>query len=168
MLRAIISPRRYSVAGLAAVLVAFGTIAGWALASSAASAAAVPLSASEPTNPSSQPDPCSYVSAVQAASILHVASVTAKEAPLGPTCIFKPKRGKTEVTLAVEVLKISSDVHAMKHVSKLNISGHAAYCGTLGGTLLLVALTHANVLVVSAPCTEARAFATTALRRIKT
>jgi hypothetical protein len=97
-----------------------------------------------------------------------VASVTVEDAPLGPTCIFKPKRGKTEVTLAVEVIRLSSELHVMKHVSKLSISGHAAYCGTLGGTLLLVALTHADVLVVSAPCTEARAFATTALRRIKT
>jgi hypothetical protein len=167
MLRAINSPRRQSVAGLTAALVACATIAGWASAGSAASAA-VPLSSREPTNPSSQTDPCTYVSAGQAASILRVSSVKVQDAPLGPTCIFKPKGAKTEVTLAVEVLRLSSEVHVMKHVTKLSISGHAAYCGTLGGALLLVALTPADVLVVSAPCTEARAFATTALRRIKT
>jgi hypothetical protein len=166
MLRAIKSPRRQPVAGLTAVLVACATIAGWACAGSAAAAA--PLSSREPANPSTQTNPCTYVSAGQAAVILRVASVTVEDAPLGPTCIFKPKRGKTEVTLAVEVIRLSSEVHVMKHVSKLSISGHTAYCGTLGGTLLLVALTHADVLVVSAPCTEARAFATTALRRIKT
>jgi hypothetical protein len=164
MIELMMAPRRRFTAALATALVALGVLAGTC---GAAPASAVPRSSSEPTTSSSSPNPCTYVSARQAASILHVRSVTTREAPLGPTCIFTPKGGKTEVTLAVEAFKIATDVHEMKHVTALKISGHMAYCGKLGGSLLLVALTKTRVLVVGAPCVEARAFAATALRRIR-
>jgi len=97
---------------------------------------------------------------------MHVKSVMESEAPLGPTCIFNPKGQKAEVTLAVEVLALRAEVHAMKNVSRTRIGGQLTYCGRLGSAILLVPLAGGTVLVVSAPCEEARAFATVALRRL--
>ncbi len=155
-------PARRTAAVLA---VALATAAGPSLLASAARAAG----SSEPTPAAATPtNPCTYVTTAQAEAIMRSRSVSAREAPLGPTCIFTAKGQKGEVTLAVEVIKVSTEVHAMKHVAKSKIAGHTAYCGTLGSSLLLVPLSGGRTaLVVTAPCPVARSFAAAALPRVK-
>jgi hypothetical protein len=144
-------------------------LAGALLALAAGAPAAVAgVSASEPSHsPAPTTNPCRYVTAAQAAKILRVRSVSESEAPLGPTCIFKAKGTKVEVTLAVEVLRLKAELHAMKNVSRTKIAGRTTYCGKLGSSLLLAPVTSSSVLVVTAPCGVARSFASIALSHIE-
>jgi hypothetical protein len=112
------------------------------------------------------PDPCKLVTAKQAATALHLASVTSTEAPLGPTCIYLDPKHKQVATLSVQVINFAHDLKSMKQVTKTTIAGHKGYCGTLGSPMLLVALTHGEVLDVTAPCQAAEALAAVALSRI--
>jgi hypothetical protein len=113
-------------------------------------------------------NPCTYVTATEAASILHVGSVTKKEAPLGPTCVMSAPALKRTPTLAVETLDVSREVSHMKAKTTTTIDGHRAYCGTLGTAILLVPVTKYSVLDINAPCAEAKALAAAALPRIAT
>jgi hypothetical protein len=113
-------------------------------------------------------NPCGYVTAAEAASILHVGSVTKKEAPLGPTCVMSAPALKRTPTLAVETLDVSREVSHMKAETTTTIDGHRAYCGTLGTVILLVPVTKYSVLDINAPCAEAKALAAAALPRIET
>jgi len=112
------------------------------------------------------PDPCKLVTARQAATALHLASVTATEAPLGPTCIYLDPKHKQVATLSVQVINFAHDLKSMKQVTHTTIASHKAYCGTLGSPMLLVPLTHSEVLDVTAPCQAAEALASVALSRI--
>jgi hypothetical protein len=113
-------------------------------------------------------NPCGYVTAAEAASILHVGSVTKKEAPLGPTCVMSAPALKRTPTLAVETLDVGREVSHMKAETTTTIDGHRAYCGTLGTAILLVPVTKYSVLDINAPCAEAKALAAAALPRIET
>ncbi len=112
-------------------------------------------------------NPCAYVSAGKAASILHTRSVTEREAPLGPTCIIKAAGAKRMVTIALGVYQVAKEVRQMKHVSRTTVAGHAGYCGTIGQSTLLVPLNKYLALSVSAPCSQAHALAAAAVRKIK-
>ncbi len=114
-----------------------------------------------------QSNPCAYVTAAQAESILHSSSVTESEAPLGPTCIITAKGAKQVSTLALEVIEVAREVREMKDPSRLSLAGRSAYCGTLGRSMLLVPLTDHVSLDVSAPCPQAVELAAAALSRIK-
>jgi hypothetical protein len=111
-------------------------------------------------------NPCTYVTASEAASILHVGSVTKKEAPLGPTCVMSAPALKRTPTLAVETLDVGREVSHMKAETTTRVDGHKAYCGTLGTAILLVPVTKYSVLDINAPCAEAKALAAAALPRI--
>ena len=111
-------------------------------------------------------NPCAYVSNAKAAAALRVAVVRSTEAPLGPTCVFKVKR-RTGASMSVEVAAMATELRQMKQVSRSRITGHRAYCGKLGHSLLLVPLADHYVLDVTAACPAARAIARAALHRIK-
>lgn len=112
-------------------------------------------------------DPCSWVSAAEAAAILHAPTVREIEGSLGPTCLLELKNRKS-VTLTVESVHLQRELAQMKHKpARLSVAGHTAYCGVLGTPLLFVELGKAQVLQVSAPCSVAKALAATALPRIR-
>jgi hypothetical protein len=85
------------------------------------------------------------------------------EAPLGPTCIFEFHGQLSTVTLVVERAGIQTFVRQMRHPERVDVAGLPAYCGTLGSTVLFVALPKGGVLSVTAPCPIAQALATQAL-----
>jgi hypothetical protein len=112
-------------------------------------------------------NPCAYVKRAQVATALRVGSVSAREAPLGPTCVFTA-RGRTKTaTLSVQVGTLPSELRRMRRATSTRVGGHPAYCGTLGQPLLLVKLSRYYVLNVAAPCDAARAVARAALHRIR-
>jgi hypothetical protein len=112
-------------------------------------------------------DPCRYLSSRQAASALGVASVSAREAPLGPTCVFTPRSTRTKVTLSVQVIQLKRELQRMRHESSTRVAGHLAYCGTLGQALLLMPLSRYYVLEITAGCRAAKAMARAALPRLR-
>jgi hypothetical protein len=119
-----------------------------------------------PTTAPHTPNPCLLVTAPEAATILKAKSVKSTEAPLGPTCILSATAPKENVTLSIQVIDLTREVHEMKHMTQTTISGHKAYCGVLGTSVLLVPVLHQEVLDISAPCTQAEALAAKALTRV--
>jgi hypothetical protein len=112
-------------------------------------------------------NPCTYVRRAQVASALRVGSVSAREAPLGPTCVFTAGDRTKGATLSIQVGTLPSERRRMRRLIRTRVGGHPAYCGTLGQPLLLVKLSRYYVLSVAAPCDAARAVARAALHRIK-
>ncbi len=112
-------------------------------------------------------NPCTLVTRSEVEAVLHVRVSREIEAPLGPTCVFQVKGDKQSITIAVEVVDVSRELAQMKSKpTELNIQRHAAYCGVLGNSVLLVELRGGRALEVSAPCAVAEALAAKALPRV--
>jgi hypothetical protein len=123
--------------------------------------------ADEPVVPAIKaPNPCQLVSHTAAQAILG-SPVVETEAPLGPTCIIKVGQQKQVVTLAVETVQVSSQVHQMKQLQRATVAGHPAYCGKLGQSQLYLSLSGGKALTVTAPCGVAEALAAQALSHLK-
>lgn len=110
--------------------------------------------------------PCTLVKLAEARSITRGAITGVSEAPLGPTCIYKLGRSKTNITLVVETLRFSQIAHQMAKPAKLTVAGHKAYCGRLGLQMMFVQLTRDRTLNVTASCPVAKRFAAVALQRL--
>jgi hypothetical protein len=112
--------------------------------------------------------PCTLVSKAEAQAIIGKPVATPQEAPLGPTCIYQPRGATNTITLAVESMsspriKPQAQLHGRV---LLNLAHHRAYCGTLGDPTLIVPLSRARFLVVTATCPVSTRFATIALNRL--
>jgi hypothetical protein len=123
--------------------------------------------ADEPVMPTIKaPNPCQLVSHAAAQAILG-GPVVETEAPLGPTCIIKVGQQKQVVTLAVQTVQVSSQVHQMKQLQRATVAGHPAYCGKLGQSQLYLSLSGGKALTVTAPCGVAEALAAQAVGHLK-
>jgi hypothetical protein len=112
-------------------------------------------------------NPCTLVTASEAGVILHAEVQSETEAPLGPTCILQVKGESQFITFALEDVNVDGQTRKMKHeLSPFKIDGDAAYCGSVGGSLLYVKLGGTRALEVTAPCAAAEALAATAVPRI--
>ena len=113
-------------------------------------------------------NPCTLVSMPEAQSFTGGTVSGAVEAPLGPTCIYRPSgHSKTEITLALESNNATQLTKHLARRQQVTVSGHRAYCGHLGTQLLLVPLPDGQMLSVSAPCAVARQFAAAAMNRLE-
>ena len=112
------------------------------------------------------PNPCILVTRTEAQAAVGSPITKITEAPLGPTCILQVQGQKQTITVAVESSVAASQVHEMRKVQHLAISGHTAYCGVLGRPMLNVPLSNGKLLNVTAPCSIAQALAAKALPRI--
>jgi hypothetical protein len=70
------------------------------------------------------------------------------------------------VTLAIESMSFSQATHQMHKRSPVSINGRVGYCGRLGAQMLFLPLSQGRVLNVTAPCAQARRFATVALTHL--
>jgi hypothetical protein len=111
-------------------------------------------------------NPCNLVSLSEARTITRGSIRARIEAPLGPTCIYREAKAKNNITLAVETLSASQVARQMHKPAKLDVGGHAAYCGRLGMQMLFVQLPGGRSLNVTAPCPVAKRFAAVALKRL--
>jgi hypothetical protein len=108
--------------------------------------------------------PCNLVSQARAETILGGSIQAPLEAPQGPTCIYRSKNGKSFVTLAVQ--QVTYAKLKVRKARAASVSGHAAYCASLGHPMFYVPLHGARVLTISAPCKVAQAFAQTAVTKL--
>lgn len=114
--------------------------------------------------PVNKTNPCKLVSVPEAKAITGGAIVGSLEAPLGPTCVYRPAQRKTSsITLDVESSNFAQITRQMNNRHQLTIRGHRAYCGLLGSQMLYVQLPGGRILHVTAPCPLAQRFAATAL-----
>jgi hypothetical protein len=111
-------------------------------------------------------NPCSLVPAAQAEAAVGSPITARIVAPLGPTCIYKVRGSKTDITMAVEVIHFNQIRHQMRRATPLQIGGRAGYCGTLGQTQLLLSLAGGRVLNVTAGCGVAKRLAAVALSHL--
>lgn len=118
------------------------------------------------TKPKSRFTPCNLVTKGEARAILASPIAQPTEAPLGPTCIYRSRDGKSFVTVAVQNVKFSEASRKVRHARKLKVADRAAVCGKLDKQVLYVSLAPRRVLSVAGPCTVARKFATSAVGRL--
>jgi hypothetical protein len=109
-------------------------------------------------------NPC-LVSRDQAEGFTGTSVARPKVAPLGPTCVYTAKGGKT-VTVAVEMAVFSKLKPHLQRLSTYRLSGHAAYCGIYGAPITYVLLPNDRVLTISAPCDVGKKFASVALAKL--
>lgn len=133
-------------------------------------AIATPGSSKDDQNPisASQFDPCTLVSLSRAEAITRGGIADRIEAPLGPTCIFKSRGSKRDITVAVELVNLSQVTRGSTKKKLVLVGGLRAYCVRLGTPMLFVPLSGGRLLNVTAPCRVAREFAAQAVGRLET
>jgi hypothetical protein len=117
-------------------------------------------------NPRTRFTPCDLVTAAQAGAILGAPVRAPVEALQGPTCIYQTRDGDGFVALAVQATPFDRLKRSMRGLRRVQVSDHAAYCGTYGQSMLYVPLSKGRVLSVAAPCTLAQGFAARAMRQL--
>jgi Protein of unknown function (DUF3558) len=111
-------------------------------------------------------NPCTLVTRAEAQAILGQAIGKPVAAPQGPTCIYTPRRGKRFVTLTVQSQPFTAIKAHAQNVTKLEITGRAAYCLKFGDLMTLVPLSGGRTLSVTASCAVGARFAAKALPRV--
>jgi hypothetical protein len=128
--------------------------------------------------PSNQPDddqsstgakglnPCTLVSHAQAQTATGTALHEGIEAPLGPTCIFRPRGDGAEITLALELAKLGQASQALHAPRRFTIEGRAAFCAQGPQHTLVMSVRPGQVLTVTAPCKAAVRLASIVVGRL--
>jgi hypothetical protein len=128
--------------------------------------------------PSNQPDddqsstgakglnPCTLVSHAQAQTATGTALHEGIEAPLGPTCIFRPRGAGAEITLALELAKLGQASQALHAPRRFTIEGRAAFCAQGPQHTLVLSVRPGQVLTVTAPCKAAVRLASIVVGRL--
>ena len=119
---------------------------------------------------SSQPNtrftPCSLVTRAQAGAIMRESILPPREAPQGPTCVYRAQKGKHLVTLAVQTIEFRRVKGQLRQPTRFNVASRTGICGQFGQPVLYVRLARARTLTVAGPCAVARQFASRAVRRL--
>jgi hypothetical protein len=112
-------------------------------------------------------NPCTLVPLAQAEAITRGAIVTRQEAPLGPTCLYRLRRSKGMITVAIESVSLAQvSGRTSTRRAPVDVGGHRGYCARLGAQTLLVPLRGRQLLTVTAPCVLAQRFAAEALKHL--
>jgi hypothetical protein len=110
--------------------------------------------------------PCNLVTETEARAIVGEPMRVPIEAPQGPTCIYRPRKGEQLIALAIQELRFATLKRQMRDMRQVAVSDRTAYCGTYGQPVLYVPLSDGRVLSVSADCNVARGFAAKALHHL--
>lgn len=110
--------------------------------------------------------PCNLVTESQARAIVGAPIEQPLEAPQGPTCIYRSRKGERFISLAVQSLNFDKLKPQIRQRQRFEISNRTAYCGQYGQRMLYMPLARGRVLSVAAPCSLARQFAAKALPRL--
>ncbi len=113
-----------------------------------------------------QSDPCTLVSRAEAQAIVGKPIGAPVDAPLGPTCIYRPAGAKSFITVAIESIDFATIKPLIHNRTQSTINGSTAYCGTYGQPTTFVPLSDGRVLDITAPCAVGARFAAEALPRL--
>ncbi len=111
-------------------------------------------------------NPCRLVSRTEAQKIVGGPVASPVEAPLGPTCIYRPLHTGQQITVSVQATNLAAVKRGLRHPTQVTIAGRPAYCGVYGQTMTYVPLASGGVLDITGPCPIAARFAETALARL--
>jgi hypothetical protein len=112
-------------------------------------------------------NPCTLVSRTEAQGILGRPIATPIEAPLGPTCIYRPLGAGSFVTLTLGSSDFAKVKPHLRGRTEQNVDGRIAYCGDYGQATTFVSLAGGRILTVTAPCALGMRFAAQAVPRLK-
>jgi hypothetical protein len=112
-------------------------------------------------------NPCTLVSRTEAQGILGRPIATPVEAPLGPTCIYRPVGANNLITLTVGSVDLARVRAHIRNPTQRDVGGRTAYCGDYGQPITFVPLARAGTLTITAPCGIGFHFASEAVRRLK-
>lgn len=118
------------------------------------------------TTAASRFTPCNLVTKAEAQQILDASLEEPKEAPLGPTCIYRSRDGRSFVTLAVQTQSLRAATKALPAVRRLHVADRQAACSSAGRPTLWVSVAKRRLLTVAGPCDTAQQFATAAIGRL--
>ncbi len=107
--------------------------------------------------------PCNLVSEREAQDIVGKPMQVPVEAPQGPTCIYRPRKGEGLIALAVQDADFARLRRQIDDLHRVDVSDRSAYCGTYGQPMLYLPLGAGRVLSINAECDVARGFAVKAL-----
>lgn len=110
--------------------------------------------------------PCSLVTRAQAQTIMRAPILPPREAPQGPTCVYRAEKGKDLVTLAVQATDFKQVKGQLRQPTRFKVSSRAGICGQYGQPVLYVRLARARTLTIAGPCAVARRFASRAVKRL--
>ncbi len=111
-------------------------------------------------------NPCSLVPEAAARAAVGGLAAAPVEALQGPTCIYRPARDSSYVTLTVQTLDLTQVRSRMHRLTRISVGGRAAYCGIYGRETTFVPLTGGRVLTITATCAVGRRLAALALPRL--
>jgi hypothetical protein len=111
--------------------------------------------------------PCELVSAGDASGILGATVKAPKEAPLGPTCVYRTESVENFVTVALQSISGDELKATIKGLEQHDVAGKSGYCLQSAASTFYVPLSGGRVLTVgAAECDVAEKFAAKALRGI--
>jgi hypothetical protein len=110
--------------------------------------------------------PCALISKSQAQAIIGAPLASTEEAPLGPTCIYKPRGAGALVTVAVETIDLAALRRGMRRPVRTVVAGHTVYCAENGQTASYSPIPGGRVLDITAPCPVGARLAALALRKL--
>jgi hypothetical protein len=100
-------------------------------------------------------------------AITHRDVTSRREAPLGPTCIYK-LGAHDEITLAIDPGTLAQRVGQIRTKKRVTVRGRRGFCVSLGRPVLYVELPRRRILDIAAPCGVAKRIAAKALSRLRT
>ncbi len=100
-------------------------------------------------------NPCTLFSKTQVQAAVGRKVSSAREAPLGPTCIFTGGNGAVAATVSVQALSFDQTRVRMKDTQTTTVANRQVVCGVYGNTEAIVSVGGERVLVVQAPCAAA-------------
>jgi hypothetical protein len=113
-------------------------------------------------------DPCRLVTRSEARSIVGAAVSKPRLGLQGPTCIYRTRRGRQPITVAVQAVPVAALARLSGgKVIHTTVAKRKALCVNYGGTKLIVPLSGGSVLTIGAPCPIGAHLAATALRRLR-
>jgi hypothetical protein len=116
--------------------------------------------------PDSSFTPCNLVTRARAGEIMGAELEQPLEAPQGPTCIYRSRRGTDLVTVSVQALDFDSVRPQLRRPEQVGVADRIAYCGQHGQPMLYLPLSGGRVLAIAGECAVARRFAASALRQL--
>jgi hypothetical protein len=111
-------------------------------------------------------NPCTLVTRAEAGKIVGQPIVGLHQAPQGPTCVYRARKTKSLITMAIQLMPFDPKKQRATDVTRVTLRGHKAYCVKRGSLAMLVPLAAGHVLNVTAPCPIAAGFASKALARL--
>jgi hypothetical protein len=110
--------------------------------------------------------PCGLVSRSRASAIVGAPLLKPVEAPQGPTCIYRAKKGRRMFALSLQSIAFEALGRQLHKPAVTRVARQPAFCVTVGQPTLYVGVSQGRVLSIQASCAMGKRFAEAALSHL--